>query len=371
MGPNYVCTGMGGELTRGAVDYRGAPGPGRRRRCLRRRRMKNWDAPSAPAVVVNFAVCDLHDQRAHGPGHGVSPAPTRRGAASKTPTRAGTSSASRRSSSGAPARRLRRRPRPRAWHAGTVNVTADELRPLPNVGRAGPERAGARRRCRRASTRASTPRAGASARASSTTSPTGLGWRAEHPRGDGWALGNRDAQRGTASTRPPRPPSPSSRRTTTASSTPACAAPSPRRTPTPATRLPPGAGDDHRALCLRAGQRRRRRPARPGGRRGVPGAPLHRPARPPAPATGRGPRRPRAARAAVVDPTSWLRYPHTASKQCLPQRAVPPVGSRTSPDRGLLLTAPVRFPRLRDPPPVHRDGRRAGPHPGPGLPTRT
>ena len=58
---DVVCTGMGGELT------------GRRRRlpgaalwtwatarlAYVRRRMQNWDAPSAPAVVVNFAVGDL------------------------------------------------------------------------------------------------------------------------------------------------------------------------------------------------------------------------------------------------------------------------------------------------------------------------
>ena len=62
MGPNYVCTGMGGELTApGAVDYQELHSDlGDGDVVYDGVRMKNWDAPSAPAVVVNFAVCDLH-----------------------------------------------------------------------------------------------------------------------------------------------------------------------------------------------------------------------------------------------------------------------------------------------------------------------
>ena len=86
---------------------------------------------------------------------------------------------------------------PRAWHAGTVNVTADELRPLPNVEYAPAWNAGwcapsmpprvhagldaeGRRLC---------------ARIVDDEPDRAYGWRAEHPRVDGWALGNRDAQR--------------------------------------------------------------------------------------------------------------------------------------------------------------------------------
>ena len=105
MGPNYVCTGMGGELTApGAVDYQELHSDlGDGDVVYDGVRMKNWDAPSAPAVVVNFAVCDLHDLNGPRPrSRRQSPASRRRrGAAPATPTRAGTSSASRRSSSGA------------------------------------------------------------------------------------------------------------------------------------------------------------------------------------------------------------------------------------------------------------------------------
>ena len=251
MGPNYVCTGMGGELTApGAVDYQELHSDlGDGDVVYDGVRMKNWDAPSAPAVVVNFAVCDLHDL--NGPTAQVTAAvagfstQTRRCPA--TPTRAGTSSASTvlvggrlpagSSSSATP-----------AWHAGTVNVTADGSG-----------------RCRTWSTRRPGTRAGARRRAAAR--PRGLdaegrrlcariaddepdraGRRAEHPRvaAGRSATATRSA---STSTRPPRPPS-SSRRTTEAR-TPACAAPSPRRTPTPATpstsrrrrRSPPRGGE--------------------------------------------------------------------------------------------------------------------------------
>ena len=202
MGPNYVCTGMGGELTApGAVDYQELHSDlGDGDVVYDGVRMKNWDAPSAPAVVVNFAVCDLHDL--NGP------------TAQVTAAVAGFSTQTRRCPGDADPRRDEfrlstvlvggRLPAgsvvvrdPRAWHAGTVNVTADELRPLPNVEYAPAWNAGwcapsmpprvhagldaeGRRLC---------------ARIVDDEPDRAYGWRAEHPRVDGWALGNRDAQR--------------------------------------------------------------------------------------------------------------------------------------------------------------------------------
>ena len=202
MGRNYVCTGMGGELTApGAVDYQELHSDlGDGDVVYDGVRMKNWDAPSAPAVVVNFAVCDLHDL--NGP------------TAQVTAAVAGFSTQTRRCPGDADPRRDEfrlstvlvggRLPAgsvvvrdPRAWHAGTVNVTADELRPLPNVEYAPAWNAGwcapsmpprvhagldaeGRRLC---------------ARIVDDEPDRAYGWRAEHPRVDGWALGNRDAQR--------------------------------------------------------------------------------------------------------------------------------------------------------------------------------
>ena len=249
MGRNYVCTGMGGELTApGAVDYQELHSDlGDGDVVYDGVRMKNWDAPSAPAVVVNFAVYDLHGL--NGP------------TAQVTAAVAGFSTQTRRCPGDADPRRDEfrlstvlvggRLPAgsvvvrdPRAWHAGTVNVTADELRPLPNVEYAPAWNAGwcapsmpphvhasldaeGRRLCARASSTGATgPTAGARSTLASTTA--------------GRSLGNRDAQREyrVYAAAPPR--SPSSSRTATASSTSACAAPrarrrtSPRRTPAPA-----------------------------------------------------------------------------------------------------------------------------------------
>ena len=129
MGPNYVCTGMGGELTApGAVDYQELHSDlGDGDVVYDGVRMKNWDAPSAPAVVVNFAVYDLHGL--NGP------------TAQVTAAVAGFSTQTRRCPGDADPRRDEfrlstvlvggRLPAgsvvvrdPRAWHAGTVNVTA-------------------------------------------------------------------------------------------------------------------------------------------------------------------------------------------------------------------------------------------------------
>ena len=62
MGPGYVVTGMGGELTApGAVEYQELHSDmGDEEIVYEGVKMKNWDAPSPPAVVVNFAVSDLH-----------------------------------------------------------------------------------------------------------------------------------------------------------------------------------------------------------------------------------------------------------------------------------------------------------------------
>ena len=77
-----------------------------------------------------------------------------------------------------------------------MNVTADELRPLPNVEYAPAWNAGW---CAPSMPprvpRASAAEGGACARIVDDEPDRAYGWRAEHPRVDGWALGNRDAQR--------------------------------------------------------------------------------------------------------------------------------------------------------------------------------
>ena len=269
MGPNYVCTGMGGELTApGAVDYQELHSDlGDGDVVYDGVRMKNWDAPSAPAVVVNFAVCDLHGL--NGP------------TAQVTAAVAGFSTQTRRCPGDAD-------PRRDEFRLSTVLVgaacpPAPSSSATPRVARGHGERhgrrapaaaergvrAGLERGLVRAVDAAARPRGPrrrgpAPARASSTTSPTGptAGARSIRASTAGRsATATRSAS--TASTRPPRPPSPSSRSTTTASSTSACAAPSPRRTPTPAT---PSTSrrrrrSPRRGLRARR-QRRRRRPAR-------------------------------------------------------------------------------------------------------------
>ena len=92
--------------------------------------MKNWEAPSAPAVVVNFAVCDLH--RLNGPTAQVTAAvagfstQTRRCPGDTDPRlrefRLSTVLVGGRLPAGAAVVR-----HPGGWHMGTPNVTADEL----------------------------------------------------------------------------------------------------------------------------------------------------------------------------------------------------------------------------------------------------
>ena len=241
MGRNYVCTGMGGELTApGAVDYQELHSDlGDGDVVYDGLRMKNWDAPSAPAVVVNFAVCDLHDL--NGPTAQVTAAvagfstQTRRCPGDADPRRdefrlstvlvgaacppAPSSSATPRVARGHGERHGRRAPAAAergvraGLERGLVRAVDAAARPRgPRRRGPAPLRAHRRRRARPGLRLARSIRASTAGRSATAT---------------------RSAS--TASTRPPRPPSPSSRRTTTASSTSACAAPSPRRTPTPAT----------------------------------------------------------------------------------------------------------------------------------------
>ena len=201
MGPGYVSTGMGGELTApGAVEYQELHSDlGDAEVVYDGERIKNWDAPSAPAVVVNFAVGDLHSL--NGPTAQVTAAvagfstQTRRCPGDADPRLRAFQLSTVLVGGRLPAGSVAVRD-PRAWHCGTVNVTADELRPLPNVEYAPAWNAGWCAPSMPPHVHAGLDAEGRRLCARIVDAPDrAYGWRAEHPRVDGWALGNRDAQR--------------------------------------------------------------------------------------------------------------------------------------------------------------------------------